>query len=338
MKTALVCGADGFIGGHLVRRLLDENYYVRAVGRKQRWEVPFLINLSGPHRSHVEYYPTDLRFESNCRWAVMVYNQPVDEVYQLAAEMGGMGYISSAECDIMRNSCLVNLNMIHISANAGVKAYFFSSSACVYPDQAMDEPELFEVHAYPANPDNEYGWEKLFSERVLQAYGRKFPMAIRIGRFQNTYGPDCAWRGGREKAPAAICRKVAEAPDGGAIEIWGDGSAMRAYTFINDTLDGIRTLMTADPAQFTPATYQDLSLPFNIGRREYVSVDELAKLVIEISGKDLSIFHVDGPVGVQNRGFRADRIESLGWQSKVSLKEGLTQLYTWIENQLRLPS
>ena len=268
----------------------------------------------------------------------MVYNQPVDEVYQLAAEMGGMGYISSAECDIMRNSCLVNLNMIHISANAGVKAYFFSSSACVYPDQAMDEPELFEVHAYPANPDNEYGWEKLFSERVLQAYGRKFPMAIRIGRFQNTYGPDCAWRGGREKAPAAICRKVAEAPDGGAIEIWGDGSAMRAYTFINDTLDGIRTLMTADPAQFTPATYQDLSLPFNIGRREYVSVDQLAKLVIEISGKDLSIFHVDGPVGVQNRGFRADRIESLGWQSKVSLKEGLTQLYTWIENQLRLPS
>ncbi len=326
-KCALVCGAGGFIGGHLVRRLVGEGYYVRGVDKHRSAFAPSAAQ---------EFYTTDLRRESNCRAAVTIHGRPFDEVYQLSASMGGMGFIHANECEIMHDNSLINTHMTHAAAEAGVGKYFFSSSACVYPDQNDDEPELSEAQAEPMRPDNEYGLEKLWSERVLQAYGRKFPMAIRVGRFQNTFGPDCAWRGGREKAPAAICRKVAEAPDGGAIEIWGDGSAMRAYTYITDTLDGVRVLMTADPAQFTPATYQDLSLPFNIGRREYISVAALAKMIAEIAGKDLKLKHIDGPVGVQNRGFRTDRIEALGWQSKVSLKEGLTQTYHWVEGQFRI--
>jgi GDP-D-mannose 3', 5'-epimerase len=328
-RTVLVCGAGGFIGGHLAKRLVSEGYYVRGVDKHRPTFSPSAAQ---------EFYTADLRQESNCRAAVLIHNRPFDEVMQLSASMGGMGFISTAECEIAHDNALINIHMIHSAAEAGVGKYFFSSSACVYPDQGMDEPELSEAQAYPANPDNLYGWEKLWSERVLQAYGRKYPMEIRIGRFQNCFGPQSTWHGGREKAPAAICRKVAEAPDGGVLEIWGDGSAMRAYVYITDLIDGIRVLMTVNPAWKNNPDIGEFSLPFNIGRREYVSVDELAKLVIEISGKDLAIFHVDGPVGVQNRGFRTDRIEALGWTSKVSLKEGLTQTYHWVEDQLRIKS
>ena len=220
--------------------------------------------------------------------------------------MGGMGFIHSAECEIMRNSALINIHMVHSSANAGVRRYFFSSSACVYRDMAADEPELGEDDAYPALPDNEYGWEKLYAERMAMAYGRRFGMAVRLARFQNTYGPEGTWRGGREKAPAALCRKIAEVEDGGVIELWGDGTAMRAYTFIDDLVNGIVMLMRSD-----------LENGVNIGRREYVSVDELALTIASVAGKTIRLEHIEGPVGVKARNFRNDRISSIGWTSRV---------------------
>jgi nucleoside-diphosphate-sugar epimerase len=277
----------------------------------------------------------DLRQEINCQMALWLPGKiPFDEVYQLAAEMGGMGYISSAECDIMRNSCLVNLHMIHNAALAGVKSYFFSSSACVYPNQDLDAEESEEHDAYPAFPHNEYGWEKLFSERVLQAYGRKYPMRVRIARFQNTYGPESHWIGGREKAPAAMCRKVAECPNGGKIEVWGGGGAVRAYTYISDTIDGIRALMNAESCMHGFGWVDLGKTSVDIGRREYVTVDELAKTVIEISGKNVGIVHVPGPEGVANRRFRAAIAAAIGWESKVSLHDGLKLTYDWVSLQV----
>jgi nucleoside-diphosphate-sugar epimerase len=247
-----------------------------------------------------------------------------DDVYQLAADMGGMGFIERAECEIMRNSALINIHMIHSSVSKGVKRYFFSSSACVYRDMKPDEPELSEEEAYPAQPDNEYGWEKLYAERMAIAYGKKYKMPVRIARFQNTYGPEGTWRGGREKAPAAMCRKIAEAEDGGTIEIWGDGSAMRAYTYIDDLLEGILMLMDSD-----------LENGINIGRQEYVSVNNLVETVAEVAGKRVHIEHVAGPVGVQARNFRIDKITELGWKSMFSLKEGISQTYPWVLAQVK---
>jgi nucleoside-diphosphate-sugar epimerase len=234
-----------------------------------------------------------------------------------------MGFIHAAECEIMRNSCLINLNMTHAAATAGVKRYLFSSSACVYRDMRPEEPELAEGEAYPALPHNEYGWEKLYAERTAAAYGRRHGMAVRLARFQNCYGPEGTWRGGREKAPAAMCRKVAEAEDGGTIEVWGDGTAMRAYTFVDDMVDGIVTLMASD-----------LEGGVNIGRREYVSVDALARLVAEVAGKRIQIRHAPGPVGVQARNFVCERIEAVGWSSRVSLREGLARTYPWVQAQV----
>ena len=315
-KTALVCGAGGFIGSHLVRRLVKDGYWVRGADQK-----------------HTEFSPTaaqdflrvDLRDAANCEAAVRTpEGKPFDEVYQLAADMGGMGFIHSAECEIMRNSCLINLNMTHAAATAGVPRYLFSSSACVYRDMEPDEPEIDETEAYPALPHNEYGWEKLYAERTAMAYGRRHKMTVRLARFQNCYGPEGTWRGGREKAPAAMCRKVAETPDGGTIEIWGDGTAMRAYTYVDDMVDGIVTLMKSD-----------LENGVNIGRREYVSVDQLALLVAEIAGKKIHLRHVDGPVGVRARNFLAPRMASIGWESRVSLREGLSRTYPWIESQVK---
>jgi nucleoside-diphosphate-sugar epimerase len=206
----------------------------------------------------------------------------------------------------------------------GVPRYFFSSSVCVYRDMKPGEPELLEEDAIPANPDNEYGWEKLYAERVAMAYGRRYGMKVRIARFQNCYGPEGTWRGGREKAPAAICRKVAEVEDGRTIEVWGDGSAIRSYTYIEDMLEGIYLLMQSD-----------LEGPVNIGSPEYVSVKQLVDTVAEVAGKKINIKWVEGPVGVQSRNFSNARIYSLGWRAKYSVKEGIAKTYPWIEEQVR---
>lgn len=316
MKKALVCGAGGFIGSHLVKRLKREGYWVRGVDLKR----PEFSETAAD-----DFLILDLREQKNCLTTVTTpEGSAFDEVYQLAADMGGMGFIETAECEIMRNSALINIHMIHSSAEKGVKRYFFSSSACVYRDMKPDEPELSEEEAYPAQPDNEYGWEKLYAERMAIAYGKKYEMPVRIARFQNTYGPEGTWCGGREKAPAAICRKIAEVEDGGTIEIWGDGSAMRAYTYIDDLLDGILLLM-----------FSDLEDGINIGRQEYVSVNELVGTVAEVAGKRIHIEHVEGPVGVKARNFRVDKINALGWQSQFSIKEGLAQTFPWIQAQVK---
>jgi GDP-D-mannose 3',5'-epimerase len=314
-KKALVCGAGGFIGSHLVKRLKKEGYWVRGV------------DLKYPEFSETEadeFLILDLREQKNSEKSVKAPDgSSFDEVYQLAADMGGMGFIDSAECEIMRNSCLINIHMIHASALAGVKRYFFSSSACVYRDMEPEEPELSEKDAYPALPDNEYGWEKLYAERMAMAYGRRFGMAVRLARFQNTFGSEGTWQGGREKAPAALSRKIAEAEDGGIIEIWGDGTAMRAYTYIDDLLDGIILLM-----------HSDLEDGVNIGRQEYVSVNGLVSIISEVSGKKVLIKHIEGPVGVKARNFKADRIRSIGWKSKISLREGIARTYPWVKEQV----
>jgi len=315
MKRALVAGAGGFIGSHLVHRLKREGYWVRGVDLKRPEFLP-----SGAD----EFSILDLREEGNCLAAVSEPGgEAFDEVYQLAADMGGMGFIHSAECAIMRNSALINIHMVHSSAEAGVKRYFFSSSACVYRDMKSDEPELSEQEAYPAWPDNEYGWEKLYAERLAMAFGRRYGMTVRLARFQNCYGPEGTWRGGREKAPAALSRKIAEAEDGGTIEIWGDGTAMRAYTYIDDMIEGIRRLMASD-----------LEDGVNIGRQEYVSVDELASTIASVAGKTIRLRHVEGPVGVAARNFRIDRISSIGWRSRFSLREGISLTYPWIKAQV----
>jgi GDP-D-mannose 3',5'-epimerase len=319
MKNALVCGAGGFIGSHLVKRLKKEGYWVRGVDLKR----PEFAETAAD-----EFLLLDLREQKNCLTSLTTPEGSVfDEVYQLAADMGGMGFIETAECEIMRNSALINIHMVHSSAEKGVKQYFFSSSACVYRDMNPDEQELSEEEAYPAFPDNEYGWEKLYAERMAMAYGKKYNMPVRIARFQNTYGPEGTWRGGREKAPAAMCRKIAEVVDGGTIEIWGDGSAMRAYTYIDDLLDGILLLM-----------FSDLENGINIGRQEYVSVNELVNTVAEVAGKRINIEHVEGPVGVQARNFRTDKIRALGWRSQFSLKEGISQTYPWVQAQVEAHS
>ncbi len=312
MKRALVCGAGGFIGSHLVKRLKKDGYWVRGADIKRPDFSPSAAD---------EFLLLDLRRPEACAEAVA---GPVDEVFQLAADMGGMGFIHSAECEIMRNSALINIHMIDQAAAAGVKRYFFSSSACVYRDMTAGEAPLSEANAYPALPDNEYGWEKLYAERMAMAYGRRFGLAVRLARFQNCFGPEGTWRGGREKAPAALCRKIAEAPEGGTIEVWGDGTAMRAYTFIEDMVEGIVRLMGSD-----------LENGVNIGRPEYVSVDELISTIAGIAGKTIHLKHIPGPVGVKARSFTNDRIRSTGWTSRFSLRDGLAITYPWIEAQVK---
>jgi nucleoside-diphosphate-sugar epimerase len=298
--------------------LKDEGYWVRGVDIK----YPEFSDSAAD-----DFLRLDLRDTANCRRALSVGTSDrseFDEVYQLAADMGGMGFIHSAECEIMRNSALVNSNMIDAAATLGAQRYFFSSSVCIYRDMVPGEPELTEDRAYPAMPDNEYGWEKLYAERMAMAYGRRHHIAIRIARFQNCYGPEGTWTGGREKAPAAICRKVAEAPDGGAIEVWGNGTAIRSYTYVDDMIDGIRRLMQSD-----------LEGPTNIGSPEYVSVRELVQTVAEVAGKEVKAKWVEGPVGVQSRNFSNARIYSTGWRPTYSLRDGIGRTYPWIAEQVR---
>jgi nucleoside-diphosphate-sugar epimerase len=314
MKRALVCGAGGFIGGHLVKRLKREGYWVRGVDIK-----PHEFAASAAD----EFLLLDLREKENCAAALTLDGSRFDEVYQLAADMGGMGFITVAKCDIVRNNALININMIHAAATLGIPRYFFSSSVCAYRDMQPGEPELTEAQAIPAHPDNEYGWEKLYAERVAQTYSRHYGMAVRIARFQNCYGPQGTWSGGREKAPAATCRKVAEAQDGGTIDVWGDGSAIRSYTYVDDLVDGIYRLMQSD-----------LEGAVNIGCPQYVSVRELVETVMKVAGKRLTIRWVDGPVGVHSRNFSHARIESLGWRAQVFLEEGIARTYPWVKAQV----
>ena len=314
MKTAIVCGAGGFIGSHLVKRLKNEGYWVRGVDIKQPEFSPTAAD---------EFLVLDLRDEANCRAAVTLGSAVADEVYQLAADMGGMGFIHSAECEIMHNSVLINVHMTHAAATSGVRRYFYSSSACVYRDMQPGEPEMTEAEAIPAKPDNEYGWEKLYSERMAQAYSRKYGMVVRIARFQNCYGPEGTWRGGREKAPAAICRKVAAAQEGEAVEIWGDGSAVRSYTYVDDMVDGIYRLM-----------HSALEGAVNIGCPQYVTVKELVEVAAEVAAKRVLIKNIPGPVGVQSRNFSNERIYSTGWRCKFDLEAGLRQTYPWIVAQV----
>ena len=314
MKKALVCGAGGFIAGHLVKKLKREGYWVRGVDIKRHEYAQTQAD---------EFLVLDLRKEESCRTALSVGKGTFDEVYQLAADMGGMGFIHSAECEIMFNSVLINIHMTDQAARMGVPRYFYSSSVCVYRDMQPGEPEMRESEAVPANPDNEYGWEKLYSERAAMAYSRRYGMSVRIARFQNCYGPEGTWTGGREKAPAAICRKVAEAPDGGSIEIWGDGSAIRSYTYVEDMVRGIYLLMQSD-----------LEGPTNIGCPEYVSVRQLVDTVADVAGKKVNIHCIDGPVGVQSRNFSNERIYSIGWKALYPLRRGIELTYPWVEAQV----
>jgi nucleoside-diphosphate-sugar epimerase len=315
MKRAVVCGAGGFIASHLVKYLKNVGYWVRGVDQKQ----PEFSSTAAD-----EFMQVDLRERDSCRAALTLPSGSFDEVYQLAADMGGMGFIHSAECEIMRNSALININMIDAAARSGIRRYFFSSSVCIYRDMQPGEPELTEEQAYPALPDNEYGWEKLYAERMALAYGRRFGMQVRIARFQNCYGPEGAWTGGREKAPAALCRKVAEAQDAGTVEVWGNGSAVRSYTYVDDMVDGIYRL-----------THSDLTVPTNIGSPEYVTVAELVRTIADVSGKQIRPVYVEGPIGVLSRNFSNERIYSTGWRPRFSLRDGIERTYPWVEAQVR---
>ena len=312
---ALVAGAGGFIGHHLVNYLKREGYWVRGVDLKR----PEFARTQAD-----EFILLDLREAENSRTALTLEEGVFDEVYQLAADMGGMGFIHSAECEIMHNSVLINIHMTHAAAEMGVPRYFFSSSVCVYRDMQPGEPEMTEEEAIPANPDNEYGWEKLYAERMAQAYGRHYDMTVRIARFQNCYGPQGTWTGGREKAPAAICRKVAEVENGGTIPVWGDGTAVRSYTYVDDMVDGIYRLM-----------HSGLEGAVNIGNPEYVTVKELVETVAQVADKRINIESVQGPVGVQSRNFSNERIYSTGWRAQFPLVEGIKRTYPWIEEQVK---
>lgn len=315
MKRGVVCGAGGFIGFHLTGLLKKQGYWVRGVDLKKPEFAPSPAD---------EFLLLDLREPDHCRRAVSIEGGAPDELYQLAADMGGMGFIHSAECEIMTNSALINIHMINAAAEAGVSRYFFSSSACVYRDQKIGEEYLTEDDAYPALPDNEYGWEKLYAERMALTFARNRGIEVRIARFQNCFGPYGSWRGGREKAPAAICRKVAMAEDGGEIEVWGDGTALRCYIYVEDLCAGIHTLM-----------HSDLRDPTNIGTEELISVNGLVETVARAAGKEIRMHHVEGPVGVLARYHTTDRILSTGWRARYSFEDGITRTYPWIEEQVK---
>lgn len=317
MKKALVLGAGGFIGGHLVTRLKNEGYWVRGVDLKQHEYT----DLPGD-----EFIIGDLRDPVICD---QVITDDIDEIYQLAADMGGAGYVFSGlnDADIMHNSATINLNVASIAAKKKIGMIFYSSSACMYPEHNQldpNNPNCEESSAYPANPDSEYGWEKLFSERMFLAYNRNYGLNVRIARFHNIFGPQGTWDGGKEKAPAAMCRKVAEATDGGAIEIWGDGEQTRSFLYIDECLEGVRRLVQSD-----------FEGPVNIGSDEMVTINQLAEMTAEIAAKKLSLDHIDGPLGVRGRNSDNNLIaEKLNWRPSHSLKEGLEKTYTWISEQV----
>ncbi len=317
MKKALVCGAGGFIGGHLVRRLKNEGYWVRGVDLKYPEFSPTCAD---------EFVIGDLRDQAVCR---DVTDQSFGEIYQLAADMGGAGYIFTGnhDAEVMHNSGTINLNMLERARLSRAGKIFYSSSACIYPaynQEDPDNPKCSEDSAYPAAPDSEYGWEKLFSERLYLSYLRNYGVKTKIARFHNIFGPEGAWQGGREKAPAAICRKVAEAPDGGEIEIWGDGKQTRSFLYIDECLEGVHRLMESD-----------FPGPLNIGSEEMVTINRLAELAMSIAGKRLSIKHIEGPLGVRGRNSDNALIrKTLSWVPTLKLKDGLEKTYLWIHEQV----
>jgi nucleoside-diphosphate-sugar epimerase len=315
-KRVLVGGAGGFIGGHLVKRLKAEGYWVRGVDLKRH-------EYSKSEAD--EFIVGDLCDPEIARQSV----DGIAEVYQLAADMGGAGYIFTGEHDaaVMRNSATVNLNVLEFGTRAGVKKFFYSSSACIYPEYNQtdpDNPKCSEESAYPAAPDSEYGWEKLFSERLYFAYSRNCGVTVRVARFHNIFGPEGSWTGGREKAPAAICRKVAEAEDGGEIEIWGDGKQTRSFLYIDECVEGVRRLMESDFAG-----------PVNIGSEEMVTINQFVDLVTKIAGKRISVKHIPGPLGVRGRNSDNRLIEEkLGWRPSRPLIEGMEKTYAWVSAQV----
>ncbi len=317
IKKALVCGAGGFIGSHMVKRLKKEGYWVRGVDLK----YPQFDETRAD-----DFVIGDLRDPQICRYVV---DRNFDIVYQFAADMGGAGFVFTGEndADIMHNSALINLNMLEACHKRNKPKMFYSSSACIYPEYNQtdpDNPKTAEDTAYPANPDSEYGWEKLFSERLYLAFRRNFGMDVRIARFHNIFGPYGSWRDGREKAPAAFCRKVAETPDGGEIEMWGDGHQTRSFLYIDECLEGVQRLIQSD-----------FIGPVNIGSEEMVSINQLAEMAMVIAGKKLSIKHIPGPEGVRGRNSDNKMIEEkLGWKPGQHLRQGMEKTYHWIAGEV----
>ena len=330
MKRALVCGAGGFIGGHLVKYLKAKGYWVRGVDLKFNEFHPV-------HEFADDFVIGDLRTPE---LVASVVDEGMDEVYQLAADMGGAGFVFTGEndADIMHNSALINLNIAHEAVKKRVRRVFYSSSACMYPEHNQldpDNPNCVEDSAYPANPDSEYGWEKLFSERMFMSFMRNKGLEVRIARYHNIFGPYGTWTGGREKAPAAFCRKAAETPEGASVEVWGPGNQTRSFLYIDECVEATYRLMQSDFVG-----------PVNIGSEEMISINEFARLAIEISGKDLNIHNIDGadfeakyghrcPVGVNGR--NSDNTlyrEKIGWVVSQPLIDGMCETYDWIASQV----
>jgi len=320
-KQAVVLGAGGFIGGHLVKKLKSEGYWVRGVDLKRNEYCEGIAD---------EFQVCDLRNPAYVE-SVIPYSDGELEVYQLAADMGGAGYIFTGENDanVMHNSALINLNVAYECAKKKVKFVFYSSSACAYPEyNQMDpnNPKCAESDAYPAEPDSEYGWEKLFSERMFLAFQRNYGLRVHIARFHNIFGPEGTWKGGKEKSPAALCRKVLDAQDGGSIDVWGTGDQTRSFLYIDECIEGILRLVNSD-----------FSGPVNLGSEEMISINNFTKMIIGISGKNISINNISGPTGVNGRNSDNTLIkEKLGWAPSQSLIVGTTSLFNWIKSQIEL--
>ena len=323
MKKILVCGAGGFIGGAMVKRLKAEGQWVRAADIKFH-EFMDITEIAD------EFLQGDLREQDFCR---KVVTEEIDEIYQFAADMGGAGYIFTGEhdADVMHNSAQINLNIADLAVKRNIKKIFYSSSACMYPEHNQldpDNPNCEENSAYPAAPDSEYGWEKLFSERLYLSYHRNYNLNVRIARYHNIFGPEGTWDGGKEKAPAALCRKVAEAKNGTSIEVWGDGNQTRSFLYINECIEATRRLMDSN---FTG--------PVNIGSDEMISINDLAQMVIDISEKKLNVNNIPGPLGV--RGRNSDNnlyLEKIGWRVSAPLQSGIKKTFQWIDTQVKLNS